>query len=52
MASNKLGKFKTYRQEYHRDCRRKDKWRGQVEARLESDRLEVEQEVNCLRINP
>ena len=43
--SDKLRKFKTYRQEYHRDRRRNDKWRGQTEARLEADRMEIEQEM-------
>lgn len=44
--SDKLHKFKTYRQEYHRDRRRDDKWRGQVEARLEADRIDQETKVS------
>ena len=44
MASNKLGRFKTYRQEYNRDRRRGNKYQGQIEARLEADRQESDQE--------
>ena len=43
--SDKLKKFKTYKQEYFRDRRRNNKWQGQVEARLESDRTEESQEM-------